>query len=670
MTARRVLLLTAAAYESDPEEPCVDGRLVLRAAVAAGLGADALDAAERAGLQRHADGRLRLPGRRAVYDAARPAPRRAAHRLLAEAAAGEGPRLTALLHRALAAPYPDAEAGAALAAAARLAGPPHGERATALAHAAARTADPGEQADLLVAAAEQARLAGRPHRARELLGQIRELTHSDALRGRAALVHGMLALRDGPVADARALLLLAARLCPSGARDARLAAAEAAWALGDADAYREAVQGPRAGAVAGDYGFGMSAALDERYAAGRTALRRVVAAADDAAADDAGAPQALLRAGAAALVAGDVAAACRLGGQALAAARAHDARPEVPRALELLAYGELRAGRHGRARAHAEEGMRAARATGQRNLLAPQHAILALVASLDSDAATVARHAGAAQDIAARHGLVQTAALTQWALARADLARGRAAEAAARLGPLVTPGPRCGHFAVRMLAVPCFVEASVQAGAPGPAKGPLGAFAVWAERGYDPQAPAQLARCQALLASGASGEGGEGGEADAPALAEARFTEALARHDRAGGDFERARTALLYGAWLRRVRRPARARALLRDALVTFERCGAGVWAARATAELRAAGETSGRAQPPGRLAELTPQQLRIAHCVAEGATNREVALRLSVSPRTVDHHLRNVFAQLGVRSRVELARLVDHQESGRGAGT
>ncbi|WP_344526247.1 helix-turn-helix transcriptional regulator, partial [Streptomyces rectiviolaceus] len=51
--------------------------------------------------------------------------------------------------------------------------------------------------------------------------------------------------------------------------------------------------------------------------------------------------------------------------------------------------------------------------------------------------------------------------------------------------------------------------------------------------------------------------------------------------------------------------------------------------------------------------------QQRIARHVAEGATNREVAVRLSVSHRTVDHHLRNVFAALGVRSRVELSRLL-----------
>jgi DNA-binding NarL/FixJ family response regulator len=111
------------------------------------------------------------------------------------------------------------------------------------------------------------------------------------------------------------------------------------------------------------------------------------------------------------------------------------------------------------------------------------------------------------------------------------------------------------------------------------------------------------------------------------------------------------------------------ARGPLRDALVAFERCGARLWSDRVRGELRAAGEAvtehSG-AGPRTRLVLLTPQQQRIARLVTEGATNREVAARLSVSTRTVDHHLRNVFATLGVRSRTELARLLDRNEKNR----
>ncbi|HKT02073.1 MAG TPA: helix-turn-helix transcriptional regulator, partial [Rugosimonospora sp.] len=74
--------------------------------------------------------------------------------------------------------------------------------------------------------------------------------------------------------------------------------------------------------------------------------------------------------------------------------------------------------------------------------------------------------------------------------------------------------------------------------------------------------------------------------------------------------------------------------------------------------ELRAAGHRI--APPPGPAGQaLTPHQAQIARLVAQGATNREVAAQLVISPRTVDHHLRNIFAALGVRSRVELARLI-----------
>ncbi len=359
-------------------------------------------------------------------------------------------------------------------------------------------------------------------------------------------------------------------------------------------------------------------------------------------------PEGLLRSAAAALLLGDMGAARRAGARALAAARDRGAVGLVPQALEYLAYAELRAGRHAQARTHAGQGLRAALRAGQRNTAAHHHAVLALAASIEGDTASVTGHATAALAIARRHGLTQAATLAQWAAARADLGRGRPLDAADRLGPLVRPGPRRGHFAVWMLAVPCYVEAAVRAGCPDDAAQVVDEFALWAAFGADPQAPAQLARCHALLA--------------APDEADALYRRALTLHDGAGGDFERARTELLHGKWLRRRRRPREARDRLGAALVAFERCGARVWAQQTGAELRANGTAPCPAGTDA-LSRLTPQQLRIARHVAEGATNREVALRLAVSTRTVDYHLRNVFAVLGVRSRIELARMVDQAE-------
>ncbi|MFM9373708.1 LuxR C-terminal-related transcriptional regulator [Streptomyces sp. Da 82-17] len=659
-----LLLLTATAYAVLPEprtEPGVDAALLRRASAEAGLDPDALEPAERAGLVRTQPGRVHCApqARQTAYADAPATARRAAHLLLARAARHGAPepphpgRIPHLLHRAYAAPGPDEQLAEALAAAAQAPGPgAHDERALALTRAAALTDHRDTRALHLCAAADHARRAGRPEQAAELLTSVRELTTSDAVRGRAELVHGLLALRTGPVADARESLLLAADLLtphdPDHAARARLAAADASWSLGDPEGYRSALAAPTSGTTADPrdaYETGMAAVLGDLgrdFASGLTALRRVV----DLSAGERD-PERLLRAGAAALVLGDLPVACRLGSRALAVARAHGSVTVLPRALEQLAYGELRAGRHARARAHAEEGLRTAEETGQRNVVAHQQAVLALVASLDSDADAVARLAGAATRIASRHGLAQAETLAQWALARADLARGRVLEAAARLGPLVRPGPRRGHFAVRMLAVPCYVEAAVLSGERGAAVPAADDFAVWASLGHDPQSPAQLARCRALLA------------ADDPEAADAYYAEALALHARCGGDFEQARTALVHGKWLRRTRRPGLARGSLRDALVAFERCGATAWAAQTAAELRATGETA-TAQLSGELGALTPQQLRIARHVAEGATNREVARRLSVSPRTVDHHLRNIFATLGVRSRVELSRVVN----------
>ncbi|MFD7855080.1 LuxR C-terminal-related transcriptional regulator [Streptomyces microflavus] len=608
------------------------------------------------------------PGARAASSArpAHPGARPAPLPTPAAAFAEHPAPLASLVQLACGAPGPDTVLAARLEAAAT-SSYPHAERSSALSRAAALTAEQPLRSARFAGAAEQAALAGDPARARALLARTGAAGEHTTAPGLAPYVHGLLALRSGPAADAHEALLAAAALLgphdPRRALDALLGAAEAAWVMGDAPGYLTAMgrvdPTPYDRAFA-SYRVGMRAVLAGRTEAGHALLRQCLDPAypgDPDSADpvsrngSAAAPAALLRAGVAALVLGEVAVACRTGARALAAVRTRGPDALLPQALEHLAYAELRAGLHAGARAHALEGLHAARRTGQPNSSVHLHAVLALAASVEGPAEACAAHCDAALAGAGPHGLAQPATLATWARARADLAAGRSEEAAARLGPLVRPGPRQGHFAARMLAVPCYVEAAVLAGRGAEEAGELRAavaeFAGWTARTADPQAPAQLARCHALLATAEE--------------ADARYAEALAHHDRAGGDFERARTQLLYGQWLRRRRRTREARTPLRDALVAFQRCSARAWAERAGGELRAAGEPVGavRDTGDGALSALTPQQQRIARCVAEGATNREVALRLSLSPRTVDHHLRNVFAALGIRSRTELARLL-----------
>ncbi|MFE5212811.1 LuxR C-terminal-related transcriptional regulator [Streptomyces sp. NPDC056600] len=658
-----LLLVAAAAHETAPADgrPGVDADLVLRAAARLGPAAAAPPRTERAAdLLVRADGRLRFTGtliRRAVHAGARPERRRAAHRALAAVLTADGRRLPALLHLAHSVGAPDAALAGDLARSALdpATDATHLQRAAALSRAADLTPEVTRRAERRTAAAEQALLAGRPAQARGLLADAGGPDARATVRGRAELLRGVMTLGDGPVADAHASLLFARSLlageAPELALAATVAAADAAWAAGDLTGCLSALAsatatapapGPGRPAPVRDYLTGLRAILEARLADAARPLRRVL---DHGWTQDE--PEALHRAATAALLLGEVDTACRAGARALAAARARGQEAFVPQTLEYLAYAELRAGRHARARAHAEEGLRSALHSRRRNTAAHHRAILALASSIEGDVEEVTAQATAALATARSHGLAQTATLAEWATGRAELGRGRPSEAAARLGPLVRPGRTGGHFAVRALVMPCFAEAAALADRADEARIVVEEFELWADFGADPQAPAQLARCRALLAP-----------PDDPDSADTLYRHALELHEQAGGDFEQARTQLLYGKWLRRRRRPREARGRLRDALHIFDRCGARVWADQARAELRANGEAPAAPQD-GALSRLTPQQQRIARCVAGGDTNREVAQRLSVSTRTVDHHLRNIFAVLGVRSRVELARMV-----------
>jgi DNA-binding CsgD family transcriptional regulator len=102
---------------------------------------------------------------------------------------------------------------------------------------------------------------------------------------------------------------------------------------------------------------------------------------------------------------------------------------------------------------------------------------------------------------------------------------------------------------------------------------------------------------------------------------------------------------------------------LLREALATYEEIGAHRDADRVRARLRNAGVRERHWQrserPVSGWDSLTEAEQRVAGLVAEGLTNVEVAKRVFLSRHTVDSHLRQMFRKLGVRSRVELTRLV-----------
>jgi DNA-binding CsgD family transcriptional regulator len=147
-----------------------------------------------------------------------------------------------------------------------------------------------------------------------------------------------------------------------------------------------------------------------------------------------------------------------------------------------------------------------------------------------------------------------------------------------------------------------------------------------------------------------------------PDVAEAHFDKALA--DPAGNQwpFEQAQLRLDYAEWLRRRRRINDAKAALTEVLGTFQRLDARSWAQRAQAELRACGvAVTGAPGDPDALAELTPQQRQIVRLASQGLTDREIADRLFLSPRTVSSHLYRSYPKLGIASRHQLRDVIAH---------
>jgi DNA-binding CsgD family transcriptional regulator len=137
--------------------------------------------------------------------------------------------------------------------------------------------------------------------------------------------------------------------------------------------------------------------------------------------------------------------------------------------------------------------------------------------------------------------------------------------------------------------------------------------------------------------------------------AEHLYREAIDHLSRCRVRADLARAHLLYGEWLRRQRRRVDARTELGIALEMLESMGMEAFAERARRELQATGEKARKRAISTSNEGLTPQEWQVARLARDGLSNPEIGARLFISARTVQYHLRKVFAKLGINSRSQL---------------
>ena len=240
-------------------------------------------------------------------------------------------------------------------------------------------------------------------------------------------------------------------------------------------------------------------------------------------------------------------------------------------------------------------------------------------------------------EAAAASGQGMAAAWAQWAAAVLynGLARYQEAAAAARYVTSDALNPW-----MSMWGLPELVEAAARSGDAELARDALERLTETTKPAGSDAALGIEARCRALLSDGAT--------------ADELYRKAVERLGRTRLRPELARAHLLYGEWLRRENRRVDARTQLRAAHDMLAAIGMAAFAERARQELIATGETV-RKRNVETLTTLTAQEALIARLARDGRTNPEIGAQLFLSGRTVEWHLRKIFAKLGISSRREL---------------
>ena len=277
---------------------------------------------------------------------------------------------------------------------------------------------------------------------------------------------------------------------------------------------------------------------------------------------------------------------------------------------------------------------------GSRAIALTVRAVVAAHVGRESDARA---DAAAALTIARQSGSPRLAVWPTMSVGFLEVSLGRYAEALSTFQPLLgTRDTAPGSEITTVLCIPDAVEAMIALGRIADAE-PLIEQLERDRTGLFWMATAG-ARCRSMWLAA------RGDIVPASRLAH----DAIVEHDRLLMPFERARTQLWLGQLQRRQRQKDAARATLSEALQTLEAMGTQLWAGRARDEL------AHLAVAPTRRLTLTESERHVAQLAASGMTNRDIAARLFISPKTVEAGLARVYRKLGIRTRAELGSHLD----------
>jgi DNA-binding CsgD family transcriptional regulator len=639
--ARRLSLVAAA-------EPVGDPLLLWRASERLGIQPAASAAAEEAGLLAIGERvTFRHPlVRSAVYRSAAVPERRAVHLALADATDREADPDRRAWHLAAAAAAPDEGVAMELERSAGRAQARGGLAAAAafLKRAVELTADPARRVERALAAAEASLHAGAFDAALGLIATAEAGPLGDFQRARVDLLRGHVAFASDFGTDAPALLLRAAkRLEPFDLQLARetyliaWGAATIAGPLAGREVRLEICRAVRTLPEPGEDSRALALLLDglavlttEGHAAAMPTLQLAAEALADIPVED------VLRWGFmgtdASWAAWDIEAIRAISERQVELVRDAGAFAQLPFHLWQLGISTAWMGELADAASVAAESESLASAT--RSPIAPYTALR--LAGLRGSEGEYSAMIGAFEQAAAG-GQGIAIAHVHWTAAVLFNALGRYDEAMAAARQAVDEFPDFW----KMHALPELVEAAARAGDADLARDAHARLSAMTDHCGNDFAHGMELRCRALLSSGATGDG--------------LYRDAIEQLSRTRIRPELARAHLLYGEWLRREGRRVDARAQLRTAYGMFGGIGMEAFEERARVELQATGEKVRKRTAEIRDA-LTAQERQIALLARDGLSNPEIGSRLFLSPRTVEWHLRKVFAKLEIQSRRQLA--------------